>query len=586
MEEEVKGLGDYLSIIRRYKYLVIFSTLILVIASASLAYLLPATYKSEGLILIESQEIPRNLIKSTVTSYADQRIAVIKQRTMTTDNVMTIVKKFNLYPAMRKKAPVAEVVSLFRQNIDVSMVEANVTDPQSGRARRATIAFTVSFMDRSAQTAQKVASELVTGFLNENARTRTERATETTAFLKEEAGKLQGKVQQLEKNIAEFKDQNSDSLPELLEYNLSMVTRLQDELATNQNQIMVLKDQIMTMTLEKANLHYYIDAQQPANNAPVTPQAQLVQAQAKFNRLQAKYSPNHPDVLQLKRQIKSLKAELGIDTVGSSSLALELKRAQEELKLLQQRYIGNHPDIKAMTNQIASLKAQLKQAGGSELSARTTSSSVDETNPIYLQISSKIDSSEREIGRLRTRQGEAKAKLADYERRVVQTHQVKRAYDDLSRDHANHLNKYKELRAKQLEAELAQNLESENKGESFKLIEPPLVPSKVEKPNRTKILAMGIVVSIGTGFGLALLVEMIRGGVRGYNEISRVIGSVPLVVIPMITTEQDHKKKAVNRKRLIYLVIILLATMVACFHVWVMDLEVLWFKVIRKLASL
>jgi succinoglycan biosynthesis transport protein ExoP len=586
MEEEVKGLGDYLDIIRRHKYLVVFSTLILMIASASIAYLLPATYKSEGLILIESQEIPRDLVKSTVTSYADQRIEVIKQWTMTTSNVMKIVEKFNLYPAMRKKAPVAEVVDLFRLNVDVSMVKANVTDPRSGRARHASIAFNVSFMDGSPQTAQKVANELITGFLNENARTRTERAAQTTTFLDEEASKLQRKVQKLEKDIAEFKDKNSDSLPELLEYNLSMVTRLQDELVTNQNQIMVLKDQIMTMTLEKANLHFYIDAQQPVNNEPTTPQGQLVQAQANFNRLQAKYSPNHPDVLQLKRRIKSLKAELGIDTIGSGSLALELKQAQEELDLLKQRYVANHPDVKAKTNQVASLKAQLKQAGGSQLSAQRTPSVSDKTNPIYLQLSSKVNSSEREIGRLRVRQGEAKAKLEDYERRVVQTHQVKRAYDNLSRDHANHLSKYKELRAKQLEAELAQNLESENKGESFKLIEPPLVPEKAVKPNRTKILAMGIVLSIGSGFGLALLVDMVKGGVRGYNEISRVIGSVPLVVIPMIITEQDHKKKAANRRRLIYLVIILFALMIAGFHFLVMDLEVLWFKVMRKLTSL
>lgn len=586
MEEEVKGLGDYLEIIRRHKYLVIFSTLILAIASASVAYLLPATYKSEGLILIESQEIPRNLVKSTVTSYADQRIEVIKQRTMTTSNVMNIVEKFDLYPAMREKSPVADVVDLFRQNIDVSMVEAYVTDPQSGRARRATIAFNVSFMDKSPQTAQQVANELVTGFLDENARTRTERAAETTTFLDEEASKLQLKVQQLEKEIAEFKDRNSDSLPELLEYNLAMVARLQDELAVNQNQIMVLKDQIMTMTLEKANLHYYIDNQQPANNEPTTPQGQLIQAQAEFNRLQAKYSPNHPDVLQLRRQIDGLKAELGIDTVGTGNLAQQLEQAQDELLSLKQRYVGNHPDIKSKTNQVESLEAQLAQANSRQSSSRTTANIVDKTNPIYLQLSSKIHSSEREIGRIRVRQEEVKAKLADYERRVIKTHQVKRAYDDLSRDHANNLSKYKELRAKQLEAELAQNLESENKGENFRLIEPPLVPSKAEKPDRAKILAMGFVLSIGGGFSLALLVDMVRGGVRGYNDNTRVLGHAPLVVIPMIKTEQDYKKKARNRRRLFYLVIILLTMMVASFHVWVMDLEVLWFKVMRKLTSL
>ena len=77
MEEDVKGIGDYLEIIRRHKKLVIYPALILAIISSAVAFLLPASYRSTGLILIESQEIPNDLVRSTVTSYADQRIEVL-----------------------------------------------------------------------------------------------------------------------------------------------------------------------------------------------------------------------------------------------------------------------------------------------------------------------------------------------------------------------------------------------------------------------------------------------------------------------------------------------------------------------------
>ena len=106
MEEDVKGLGDYLDIIRRHRYWAVIPAIILIALSGLVSYLLPATYKSEGLILIESQEIPSDLIRSTVTSYADQRIEVIKQRIMTTTKVMALVEKYNLYPELRKKSPV------------------------------------------------------------------------------------------------------------------------------------------------------------------------------------------------------------------------------------------------------------------------------------------------------------------------------------------------------------------------------------------------------------------------------------------------------------------------------------------------
>lgn len=590
MEEEVKGIADYLDIIRRRKYWVIFPALILMIATVAVAYLLPKAYKSEGLILIESQEIPSDLIKSTVTSYADQRIQVIKQRIMTTAKVMAIVNKYNLYPESRKKTPPSEIVAMFREAIAVTMVDANVTDPRSGRTGMASIAFRVSFIDESAVVAQQVANELVTEFLNENVQTRTNRAAETKKFLQEEANKFEQKVQVLEKKIAEFKDEYSGSLPELLEYNLSAVERLQEELTGNQNQIMVLQDQILTMNLELANLPAYVDDLRQLNPGlkPTTSEQQLQLAKVEYSKLSAKYSSSHPDVIQLKRQIESLQTELGIDGSEVDDLTTQLEQAEQNVTELSQRYSASHPDVKSAKAQIDLLQKKLATAKAKQSKAGNTPAVKDtrQINPIYLQIKSKVDSSEREIVRIRNRQGEVTDKLADFEKRVYQTHQVQRAYDDLTRDHANNLAKYKELRAKQLEAELGQNLESENKGESFTLIEPPQVSNKAEKPNRPKIMALGFMASIAVGLGLALLIEMVKGGARGYAEITRIVGKAPLVVVPIISTLYEEKTKKTIKIRIVFWGILLLLLMVIGFHFFVMDLEVLWFKIIRKVTLL
>jgi polysaccharide biosynthesis transport protein len=530
MEEDVKGLSDYIEILNRHKKLVIYPAALLIMLTAVVTTLLPATYKSSGLILIESQEIPHDFVRSTVTSYADQRIAVIKQKLMTTAKVMAIVKKYNLFSDARNTSPPSAIVELFRENMFVDMVEANVTDPRSGRSKRASIAFNVSFMDKSPHVAQQVANELVTEFLDENVKNRTARASETRDFLKEEGNKFQRKIQLLEEKIADFKEEFNDSLPELLPYNLSVVQDLQKELVDGQNQIMVLKDQIMTMSLELAN----IDSLLPSlgSQQPVTAEQQLSQVKSEYASLQGKYSDSHPDIKRLKRQIENLESEL----------------SGEETAL--------------------------------------TSSKTPYKSPLYLKINSKIDSSEREVQRLFARKKEIKEKLALYEKRVAQTHQVKRAYDDLIRDYDNNLAKYKEIRAKELQAELAQNLESENKGESFTLIEPPLVPSKPVKPNRPKIFVMGVAASIGFSVGLALLFEMLVGGVRGYKEVSRVLGSSPLVVVPMITTIEDKVNKAGHKYARLYWAIAIATLLVIGFHFLIMDLEVLWFKVLRKISLL
>src|ERR1700693_4127526 len=72
-------------------------------AAVTLALLLPATYRSTATILIEQQEIPQELVRSVITSFADQRVQVISQRVMTTQNLMGLIQRYNLYAKKRDR---------------------------------------------------------------------------------------------------------------------------------------------------------------------------------------------------------------------------------------------------------------------------------------------------------------------------------------------------------------------------------------------------------------------------------------------------------------------------------------------------
>lgn len=98
MESEEKTLKDYLQIIRRRKYTIIIPMLVLLLLSVIVAIALPPVYRSKATILIEQQHIPVDLVKSTVISFADERIRQIQQKLMTIDNLNKIIEKFNLYP--------------------------------------------------------------------------------------------------------------------------------------------------------------------------------------------------------------------------------------------------------------------------------------------------------------------------------------------------------------------------------------------------------------------------------------------------------------------------------------------------------
>src|SRR6266851_3644847 len=225
MEEETKDLREYLSAFRRRKIQILATVIILFLISAAVAALLPSAYRSTATILIEQQEMPPDLVRSTISSYADQRIQVISQQVMTRANLMRVVEKYNLYPSQRATKTSEEILQRLTKDIKLDLLKAAVIDQRSGSKTTATIAFSLSYEVEAPQVAQSVANELVTLFLSENLKTRQQKTAETSAFLSDEATKLNEHVTETEAKLAKFKAKNTGRLPELLPLNMQLRDR-------------------------------------------------------------------------------------------------------------------------------------------------------------------------------------------------------------------------------------------------------------------------------------------------------------------------------------------------------------------------
>ena len=94
--------------------------------------------------------------------------------------------------------------------------------------------------------------------------------------------------------------------------------------------------------------------------------------------------------------------------------------------------------------------------------------------------------------------------------------------------------------AKQTEAQVSENLETERKGERFTMIEPPVMPEKPIRPNRILILAIGFLLSIGAGIGAAAARESFDASVRGPSDIRQLLHVPALASIPVIITEETR----------------------------------------------
>ena len=574
------GLQDYLAILKRRRWQLALPAVVLFLAAGLIAGLWPATYESTATILIEEPDVPRDLVSSTITSYADQRLQVITQRVMTTQNLLGIINRFNLYQKEREWSPIGLVVQDMRDDINLELVSADVVDPRSGRPTQATIAFKLSFQDRLPGTAQRVLNELVSLYLSENLRTRREQAAETTEFLTSEAAKLDALVNRLASQLADFKKENSGRLPEQAALNLQLMDRTEREMIEVKRQIQTLDERKIFLEAELAQISpfntFMIDGQRV-----LSPAERLRALQTQFISLQGIYGPKHPDVVKLAREIEALKLETGA-RADPAELSRQLDALRTELAVAREKYAATHPDVSRLERQIAATQAALSAAASAPDEALPTAKP---DNPAYIQLQAQLDAVASDRRALAGQFVALEAKLKDLEQRILAAPQIERAYVLLQRDYESALGSYREVRAKETAAQLGQALESERKGERFSLIEPPDLPLLPVKPNRVAILVLGFVFSVAVGIGCVALFENLDQSVYGPKRLALITGAPPLVVLPYIKNQSDERRRWSRAGLSLAAVAIAIAGGLYLVQTYFIPLDVLWSMAEQRFAD-
>ena len=199
----------YYEILKKRKLYALIPFICVWAIGSAATMLWPPTYQSEGRLLVETQQIPADLVRPTVTTTAQERIATITQRVMTRDNLLKVADKYQMFADQSSKLSRTDMLDLMRANTVIKPVELGI------QGQVVTVAVTVGFTDRRADTATKVANELITLFLAEDARNRTNRATETTRFLEQEMKKLQVELATIDEKLIRSRGQVSGGASQL-----------------------------------------------------------------------------------------------------------------------------------------------------------------------------------------------------------------------------------------------------------------------------------------------------------------------------------------------------------------------------------
>jgi succinoglycan biosynthesis transport protein ExoP len=551
------------------------------IAATALAMALPATYRSAATILIEQQEIPQELVRSVITSFADQRVQVISQRVMTTQNLLALIDRYKLYPDIREKQPREVLLDKMRADIGMHMISADVIDPRSGRPTQATIAFSVSYQSRSPDLALKVANDLTSLYLNENLTSRTQLGKQTATFFSDESARQAAHIAELDKELTAFKEKHRGELPELEQLNLQTMDRTELELHDAESKVASLDSQRVLLEAQLAQINPTSQVFSDTGQRVMGPEDRLKALKSQLASYKARFAAGHPDVVSTQREVEGLEREVKTaDETGDR--VRQLDEAKAALARAREKYSDDHPDVVRLQRSVDGLEKEVTAAGavGKKREATTHAD-----NPVYIQVKGQLDALIVDSARAAKRSDELRAKLDHYERRMAQSPEVERQFHAKSRELETAQLEYKQILAKQTEAQVSQNLESERKGERFTMIEPPQMPEKPISPNRKLIVILGLLLSAGLGVGAAAAHESFDASVRGPNDIRLLLQVPALASIPVIVTSQDR----LRRKKIIRyswgggLCAMMLVMM--SIHLFVRPLDVVWLSLLRRFGG-
>jgi succinoglycan biosynthesis transport protein ExoP len=524
-EEYQLTLNDYLAILRRRGVLLAATFVGLLAVAVVVVVAIPPVYQSTGTIMVESQTIPTDLIPANAANLVDERIEIIRQRVMTRENLFKIIEKYKLFKDTNQAMTVSDKIDAMRKQISIESIGATV---KSRRRDQGTIAFRLTFEDRWPEIAQKVANELVTLFLDENVKSRTERATETTEFLTQEADKLKTELEKVETQLAAYKQEHSKALPQHQQLHMEMLSRTETELKDVERDYKTAQEELRFLDLELSAAKSGVTPKTGAAYTPQNPQ-DIGSLKAEYQRLLTLYTEAHPDVRAVKRKIEALEAAApagaGTEKPAGAPVSLEVARVQAK--------------IAATNTRVESLAVQIKTLRG---------------------------------------------RMGSYEQQLLQTPQVERGLITLMRDHESAQKKYEEIRAKQLNAKINENLEGENKAERYTLLEPPAYPDKPTKPDRIKILLIGIFAAFGGAGGLVFFLETLNQRIRGQEALAIAIRQRPMLAIPYIVIEDEVLARKRLLKRVAIVTAVLIATVATLTHLFYKPLDILMLKIIERFS--
>jgi polysaccharide chain length determinant protein (PEP-CTERM system associated) len=511
-------IRDYIQIALRRKWYIIIPLICGMVISYGYYKYLPKVYRASTLILVQPQRVPEEYVRATITDSVVNRLNTIGQEILSRTRLEKVIQEFNLYPDLRNKAPMEEIVERIRKAIEVKVQD----NPRNERARNS---FSISYEGTEPKTVMMVTNKLASMFIEENLKVRESQAEGTSEFLIKEVSAMEEQLKKKEHDIRNFKERNMGQLPQQLDANLRILERLQQQLQTTSENMRATEDRSVL-------LQNQIEMLKKRETAAITrgPRGELVAS-----------------------------ADLSSESLPQDPLVTQLNALKRDLANAQSKYTESHPDVIDLKKKIAALEPQLE----GKIKARQESIKEENllapiapildpaTQRLLAQYTGQFNEAQLEVRRLREEIKGLKQQIAFYERRIEETPRREQELTLLARDYDLLKANYQSLLDKKIQAQMAENLERKQQGEQFKILDLARIPEKPIKPDRNRILLIGVMMGLMAGLGLTWFRESMDRSFHSVSDLEVYLGIPVIATVPNLKEEQhvSGKRKAISGRR-------------------------------------
>jgi len=495
------GWQEYWQIARRRRWVLILPIALCWMAVWVVCWFLPAVYRSETLILVEQQKVSEHYVVPNMAVGLQERLQSMTQQILSRTRLRYIIDQLNLYADERPRLNPDELVERMRKDIKIELVETpNRPDELT--------AFRIYYSGPDPKVSQSVTEHLATFFIDENIRAREKQSEETTNFLDNQLLDARKHLEEQEQRIREFKGQYLGELPGQLQSNLQILSGLQGRLQDANERLERAEQQkvyLKSLLSEYQALSQQIrESEKGDASSPAVSDDELDRLKRELASLQGKYTDKYPDVVKLKQQIAN-NQQLGKQNVEDS--------------------------------------AHSKGGEGSSDSADLVLGSSKNASPV-LEIRSQIKSNELEIQNRNREIALLEKELEEYKGRLNQTPIREQQLADLTRDYDQSRANYESLLAKSNQSELATNLEKQQQGEQFRILDPPSLPQKPYWPNRLQFSFFGLVGGALVGVVSTFILESVDDRVHQEGDLLSVAALPVLGTVPSMLTAAEERRQS------------------------------------------